>query len=215
MDILDLIFPKKCVICKKQGSYLCANCFIYISFNEKSICLICKKNSQNNFTHSSCLDKYTINGYFSALSYNKTTEKLIHNFKDKPFLTNLAKVLSELFYESIIQNENFYKLKEKSEWVLVPVPLEPKEFRKRGYNQAEILAKNLSKKLKIKTFSLLEKKNSLFVIRKGADVKNLNIFIIDDVIKSGFTVKHIARELKKNGAKNVLGLVLTKANKKP
>lgn len=215
MDILDYIFPKKCVICKKQGSYLCANCFIYISFNENSICLVCRKKTLNNLTHTNCLDKHTINGYFSALSYNRTIEKLIHNFKNKPFLTNLQEVLSELFYESIVQNENFYKLKEKSEWILVPVPLEPKEFRKRGYNQAEILAKNLSKKVKIPLFNLLEKKNSAIVVKKGFNVKNLNIFIIDDVIKSGFTMKHIARELKKNGAKNVLGLVLTKTNKKP
>lgn len=215
MDILDLIFPKKCVICKKQGSFLCANCFTYISFNEKSICLICRKNTFNNLTHSNCLDKYTINGYFSAVSYNRTTEKLIHNFKNKPFLTNLQEVLSGLFYESIIQNENFFKLKEKSEWILVPVPLEPKEFRERGYNQAEILAKNLSKKLKIPMFNLLEKKDSLIVVKKGFNVKNVNIFIIDDVVKSGLTIKTAAGILKKSGARNILGLVLAKTNKKP
>lgn len=215
MDILDLIFPKKCVVCKKQGSLLCANCFTYISFNEQSICLICRKNTFNNLTHSNCLDKYTINGYFSAVSYNRTTEKLIHNFKNKPFLTNLQEVLSGLFYESIIQNENFFKLKEKSEWILVPVPLEPKEFRERGYNQAEILAKNLSKKLKIPMFNLLEKKDSLIVVKKGFNVKNVNIFIIDDVVKSGLTIKTAAGILKKSGARNILGLVLAKTNKKP
>lgn len=215
MDILDLIFPKKCVVCKKQGSLLCANCFTYISFNDQSICLICRKNTFNNLTHTNCLDQYTINGYFSALSYNRTAEKLIHNFKNKPFLTNLQEVLSELFYESIIQNENLFKLKEKSEWILVPVPLEPKEFRERGYNQAEILAKNLSKKLKIPMFNLLEKKDSLIVVKKGFNVKNVNIFIIDDVVKSGLTIKTAAGILKKSGARNILGLVLAKTNKKP
>jgi predicted amidophosphoribosyltransferase len=215
MDILDFIFPKKCVICKKQGSYLCANCFTFMSFSQKSFCLVCGKITFNNLTHSNCLKKTTIDGYFSALSTNKTTEKLIYSFKNNPFLKDLQIVLSELFYESIIQNENFYKTKEKSDWILVPVPLSSSEFRKRGYNQSQILAKNLSKKLKIQNFNLLEKKNLSYKLKKGYDIRNLNIFIVDDVIKTGSILKSVARVLKENGAEKVFGLTLVSSNKKP
>ena len=107
MGLLDLFFPKKCVSCKRQGSYLCTNCFTYLSFDVKSICLVCNKPSFNNLTHKPCFSKYSIDGCFSALSDNKTTQKLIYNFKQKSFLTDLKTVLSELFYESIIQNEDF------------------------------------------------------------------------------------------------------------
>jgi predicted amidophosphoribosyltransferase len=41
MGLIDLIFPKKCVVCKKNGSYLCENCFAFLSFDPKSLCLLC------------------------------------------------------------------------------------------------------------------------------------------------------------------------------
>ncbi len=210
MGLLDYIFPKKCVSCKKPGSYLCENCFVYISFDAKSLCLVCNKRTFNNLTHQKCLKKYTINGCFSALYYTKTTQKLIFNFKQKPFLTDLKTVLSELFYESIIQNENFNKQLQKGDWILVPIPLSPSELRKRGYNQAEILAKNLSKDLKLKTFNILEKSKDSFLIKKGFEIKNINVFLIDDVIKTGTTLKEVARVLKKSGAGKVFGLTLAR-----
>src|SRR3989304_1245485 len=102
MNLLDILFPKRCVNCKKAGDYVCQNCFIYISFDTKSLCLIC-----NSLTHPVCKRKYSIDGCFSAISYNKIAKKLISNFKYKPYLTDLKIFLSELFVESIIQNENF------------------------------------------------------------------------------------------------------------
>jgi predicted amidophosphoribosyltransferase len=216
MDLIDYIFPKKCVICKKQGSYLCEGCFAFISFNQNPICLICKKFSKNNLTHKECLNKYSIDGYFSALSYSKTVEKLIHDFKEKPYLKDLSLVLSELFYESIIQNENFYNIIKKLDPILAPVPLNKEVFKKRGYAQSGFLAKNLSKYLNIKTFSILERKNSEFVIKSGFDIKNLNIILVDDISRSGFTLISASKVLKKYGAKRVFGLTLVKkTNKKP
>jgi len=107
MGFTDYIFPKKCVVCKKFGSYLCENCFAYLSFDAKSLCLLCDNPTFNNLTHPRCKRKYTIDGCFSALSYNRTMQKLIYNFKYKPYLNDLKNVLADLFYESIIQNEQF------------------------------------------------------------------------------------------------------------
>lgn len=115
MSILDLIFPKKCVACKKYGSYLCENCFSYLSFEAKSLCLLCNNPSFNNLTHPRCKRKYAIDGCFSALSYNKTTQRLIYNFKYKPYLADLKNVLADLFFESIIQNEQFQSQIQKGE----------------------------------------------------------------------------------------------------
>ena len=208
MGVLDYIFPKKCVSCKRPGSYLCENCFVYISFDAKSFCLVCNKRTLNNLTHETCLKKHTINGCFSALYYSKTTQKLIYNFKQKPFLTDLKTVLSELFYESIIQNENFNKQLQKGDWILVPIPLLPSELRKRGYNQAEILAKGLSKNLGLKTFNILEKSKDSFLIKKGFEVKNINIFLLDDIVKTGTTLKKATKVLKESGVGKAFGLTL-------
>ena len=157
MGFIDLIFPKKCVVCKKHGSYLCEACFAFLSFDAKSLCLACNKPNFNNLTHPICRRKYVIDGCFSALSYNKTVQKLIFSFKYKPYLTDLKVVLTELFYESIIQNEQFQQQIKKGRWLMVPIPLSKSKLRKRGYNQAEILAKELSKKFGFPVKNLLER----------------------------------------------------------
>jgi ComF family protein len=228
-NLLDLIFPKKCVVCKKQGSYLCENCFSFLSFDAKSLCLLCNNPTFNNLTHPKCVRKYAIAGCFSALSYNKTVQKLIYNFKYKPYLTDLKNVLADLFYESIIQNEQFQKQIEMGEWVLIPVPLSDMKLRKRGYNQAEILARELSIRFKIPVLDILKRiretktqvgmtnlqrklnvKNVFEIINHKSEIINKNILLVDDVVTTGSTLMEAAKILKKNGAKKVFGLTLAR-----
>ena len=227
MEIFDFLFPKKCVVCKKHGSYLCENCFSFLSFDPKSLCLSCNHPTFNNLTHPRCKRKYAIDGCFSALSYNKTTQKLIYNFKYKPYLTDLKNVLADLFYESIIQNEQFQSQIKKGEWALVPIPLSAVKLRKRGYNQAEILAKELSRKFNFPVQNLLERvketktqvglsnlqrklniKEAFVFKRQG--LKVANILLVDDVVTTGSTLLEAAKTLKKSGVQKVFGLTLAR-----
>ncbi len=230
MNFLDFIFPKRCVVCKKWGDYLCENCFSYLSFDAKSLCLVCNGQSFNNLTHPKCRKKYTIDGCFSALSYNKTVKKLIFNFKYKPYLTDLKKVLTDLFYESLIQNENFNNELKRGEWIFVPVPLFSTKFKKRGYNQSEILAKELSQKLNFPTADILVRtkdtktqvglsnvkrkenvKNAFSIIHNSEFIiQNTNVFLVDDVATTGSTLSEAAKILKKSGVKRVIGLTLAR-----
>jgi ComF family protein len=233
MGFSDLIFPKKCVVCKKHGSYLCEKCFTFLSFDAKSLCLACNNPTFNNLTHPRCRRKYGIDGCFSALAYNKPMQKLIFNFKYKPYLTDLKTVLSDLFYESIIQNEQFQSQIKKGEWLMVPIPLSKTKLRKRGYNQAEILAKELSKKFNFPVQSILERtretktqvgltnlqrklnvkdafKLNLSLIANHSSLKNANIFLVDDVATTGSTLLEAAKVLKKGGADKVFGLTLAR-----
>ena len=229
MEILDFIFPKRCINCKKQGSYLCQNCFIYLSFDVKNLCLMCDRPTFNNLTHPKCKKKYSIDGCFSALTYNKTTQKLIYNFKYKPYLKDLTTVLIDLFYESIIQNENFNQELKKEEWLLVPVPLLTAKLKKRGYNQSEILVKELAKKLNLPFENILkrtrgtksqvgmtnvqrkENVRGIFeILNPKPKILNQNIFLVDDIVTTGSTLKEAANVLKKSGAKRVIGLTLVR-----
>lgn len=233
MGILDFIFPKKCVSCGKRGEYVCSNCFSFISFDVNKLCLVCNRPSYNSLTHPKCEGKYAIDGCFSAIVYNKIAKKLIFNFKYKPYLTDLKTFLSELFTESIIQNESFIKLIENSNFIFVPVPITKGKLRKRGYNQAQILSKALSEKFKIQSQNLLirpKETQSQFKLKreereaniKGAFKlkkypsassgfrKNCSIFLVDDVVTSGATLKEAANILKRAGAKAVFGLTLAR-----
>lgn len=114
---------------------------------------------------------------------------------------------------------------------LVPVPLYPTRYFRRGYNQSAIIANMVSKILKrpvfnravIKSFnteqqvgkSLNERLENL----KGAfsrpkilpqSVKGKNILLVDDVVTSGTTINECAKVLIKSGAKRVDVLTLAK-----
>jgi ComF family protein len=229
MEIFDVLFPKKCVVCRKHGSYLCEQCFTYLSFDAKSLCLECNNPSFNNLTHPRCRRKYGIDGCFSALAYNKTVQKLIFNFKYKPYLTDLKTVLSDLFYESIIQNEQFMKLIANGKWLIVPIPLSNAKLRKRGYNQAEILAKELSKKFKVPVQDLLVRTREtktqvgLTNLQRKLNVKSAfrletgslklearNALLVDDVVTTGSTLLEASKVLKRGGVGKVFGLTLAR-----
>lgn len=234
INLLDFIFPKRCVQCKKVGDYLCPNCFAYLSYDAKSNCLVCQRPSVDGLTHPYCRGRYKIDGSFSAIPYNKTAKKLIYNFKYKPYLSSLNKFLGDLLYEALAQNESFNRvLGSSSSWVLVPIPLYPSKLRSRGYNQAEILAKEVGKKFNFDVGNLLfrvketktqyglklpqRKKNikGAFAINSSfitnhSSLKNLSVFLVDDIVTTGSTLLEAAKVLKREGAGKVIGITLAR-----
>ena len=110
--------------------------------------------------------------------------------------------------------------------LIVPVPLHSRRKRKRGFNQAEIVAKVLSKNTgiamdagavkRIKATSPQKelgdkgrKRNirGAFAVQKN--VKGENIVLIDDIYTTGSTLDEAARVLKKAGAENVYFLTVS------
>ena len=100
-------------------------------------------------------------------------------------------------------------------------------MRERGYNQAEILAKNLGKRFNIPVKNALErvKVTSTQVILKREERRenirgafaikdsqiistNLQVILVDDVITSGATMLEAANVLKRAGIKRVWGIAL-------
>ena len=114
-------------------------------------------------------------------------------------------------------------------WIFVPVPLFSSKLKKRGYNQSEILAKELSKKFKIPFQNILERtrntktqvglsnidrklniKNAFSFNNQKSVISNQSIFLVDDVVTTGSTLKEAAKVLKRNGVKRVIGLTLAR-----
>jgi len=228
MSLLDLLFPKRCVRCKTFGSYLCPSCFSYISFLEHGVCIVCQKQAIGGATHPRCLTRYTIDGVFSSLAYTGVVKKLLYQFKYQPNLTDLKNLLTELFYEGLIQKELFYSLLSKKS-LLVPIPLHASKLKKRGYNQSLLLAKGLGTKLNLPVSDCLirskktttqvglskeERRENIkdaFAINKTslAELKQYSqIFLVDDIATSGATLNEAAKLLKKTGVTNVWGVTL-------
>lgn len=236
MNVLDFLFPKRCVQCGKVGSFLCSNCFSYLSFDSPTFCLICRRPSVDSLTHPGCLRRYSIDGYFSSIPYNKTAQKLIYNFKYKPYLSSLSEFLGDLIYESLIQNEVFQRVLKNQEikkWIFVPIPLYQSKLRIRGYNQSEILAKELGKRFEIDVQNLLKRVKDtktqvgLKVEERKENVKRAfafnkeqaplrrgfagqGIFLVDDVVTTGSTLLEAAKVLKRRGFLKVFGITLAR-----
>jgi competence protein ComFC len=116
------------------------------------------------------------------------------------------------------------------EWradVVVPVPLHPDRRRERGYNQAELIARPLAKRLNLRfeAHALIRTKprppqlvlsrsehwksvRGAYAIHKGGKVDNLRVLLVDDVLTTGATLDACARVLKKAGAASILGLTI-------
>ena len=102
------------------------------------------------------------------------------------------------------------------------------KLKKRGYNQTELVAKGISKELKIETENLLQKKENIktqssllktgrsrnirnaFYIEKEEKVKNKRVILLDDIFTTGATARECSKKLKEAGAKDILVLVLAK-----
>ncbi len=230
-NLLDLLFPKYCINCKKYGAFLCTDCFSRLSFDTKNICLVCTAPSYNGLTHPRCLNKYSAEGSFTALVFNPIVKKLIYQFKYNQHLTSLKPLLGDLFYESLVHYEEFEKIieKESKDLILVPIPLSSKKLKKRGYNQAEILAKELGKKFDIKVINCLERtrdtrsqvglnkkerreniKGAFTLKKHSANFKNTRVVLVDDVLTTGSTFSEAASVLKHSNVRQVWAVALAK-----
>jgi len=98
-----------------------------------------------------------------------------------------------LFYEGLIQNESFIKELNKGNWIIVPIPLSKTKLNKRGYNQAEILAKELAKKLDLEILNLLRREEGQVIGFKQRNMTEKNIFLIDDFTLTGLTLNTAAK----------------------
>lgn len=123
-----------------------------------------------------------------------------------------------------IMLEDLKKLDFK-DFYLTYVPMTKEEIKQRGFNQTEILTKEISKKLNMQIFEGIKKikqTKQQSLLKYEERFKNIegafdclteapkNIIIIDDVFTTGATLKEIAKTLKIKGAKNIIGLVIAK-----
>jgi len=188
------------------------------------VCTVCQRQAMGGLTHPVCRTRYTIDGVFPSLVYKGVVKKIVHVFKYPPYLTDLQSQLIDLLSEGIIQKEEFVSLLDKSS-IFVPIPLYPSKFRKRGYNQSVLLAQGLAKRLNLPVIDCLtrvrntktqvgltkeERQKNIadaFALKFPID-NSLQVFLVDDVVTSGSTMKEAAKILKKAGVKKVWGVTL-------
>ena len=230
MEILDLIFPKKCLGCKQTGGYFCPDCLNLVSLKENRICPVCLKPSVGGLTHPRCQTPHSLDGLTAVFAYKGLTKKAVQRLKYK-FISDLASDLVEVFLSLCGEDKTFAHFSLQENVVFVPIPLHPARKRWRGFNQAELLGKMIASNLGLeflpqvlrrvkKTKPQIElkkeerKKNIQGAFKLNPDyqplITNHQFILFDDVWTSGFTLKEAGKVLKRNGAKKVWGLTLAR-----
>ena len=228
--VLDILFPKFCINCGKEGSYLCQDCASLIDITERQYCPFCNppKIVSDGRTCSSCRKTKKLNGLYSATSYNnQIIKKLVYQFKYS-YIKEISNPLSKLI---ISHFDNLNKTRDILDHVLIPIPLHKKRLKKRGFNQSEEIAKELSKSLGIPVYNnvLIKIKQTrdqtklkreereknvkgAFVCENRKLIHNKKILLVDDIFTTGATMEQGAIALKSAGAKEVWGVVVARGN---
>lgn len=230
MNLLDFLFPKKCVGCKKTGSYFCQNCIQDIKQTDL-VCPFCERLSLGGVVHPKCQRKYGLDGLWSLGIYNPPLKNAIHKLKYR-WIKQLSEILVNITLEYWAKYQPFLLDKIKKDlgqnWVIVPVPLHISRQNWRGFNQSALLGKALSQKtglsyqdallrirktkpqVSLKSSDRRQNIKGAFAFTTNYNLPTTNCLLIDDVWTTGSTLKECCYVLKRGGAKHVWALTLAR-----
>jgi ComF family protein len=220
--ILDLLYPNRCPFCKEvrpyQDTLACSKCIEKLKKVEPPHCMRCGK-TVDNPEEEYCGDcmaitKHFVRG-FPVFSYEEPVKSALYDFKYKN-----QRDYAGFFADCICRyyGENLQKINPEG---LVPVPVHPHKRRSRGYNQAELLALELGKRMGIPVYkdyllrdidtspqkelgdkARMKNIKNAFKIGKNA-IKLKKILLVDDIYTSGATVEACTGVLQAFGVEEV------------
>lgn len=215
---LDLLFPRYCISCSKEGQLFCDPCLYAMDFQKgENECPFCGLSSKDSATCTDCKKEVYLDGLIHLAPYaNRMMRSLIEHYKyhgDEQALEYIRLLLQ--------------KSAPGIPWgVIVPVPLAKARERQRGYDQAKEIAKVLAEVsgheyLDCLTRIIWTKPRAQLSREKRlvGDLDNifatkgllpLGIILVDDVFTSGATMDAAAKVLKEQGVQSVWGFTLAK-----
>lgn len=225
-NVNDILFPRRCPLCGSvinRNERICSKCSKDVEFIRRPICRIC---GRPLYTCSCRKGNYAFVRNVSPLVYTKAAKKGIHRLK---FNNSPA---SSTYFGKLMANvvrTEYLNIGIRFDCV-IGVPMHPDEYRERGYNQADLLAKTVAEDIEVPRFvKVLVKyrKNSaqhtLSYIERQRNIRNVfrvtrpeaiigrTVLLCDDVTTSGSTLDECARTLLDAGARAVYCVTATVA----
>jgi competence protein ComFC len=239
--IVSVVFPAGCRICEKRLTRanrvpICDECLASFEPVPQRACEVCgrplegfERGPEERLACLLCREKKY--SFERARSYGLYQDALVRAVLLLKFerIEPLGKWFARRL-EEIVQRESAALATD----VVVPVPLHRVREKERGYNQADLLAKPLAKRLKLphkavllvrtkprpdkQVLSLEERWESVrgaFATRPGSQVDKKRVLLVDDVMTTGATLDACSRALLEAGAKSVIGLTVARAVRDP
>ncbi|MCF7869622.1 MAG: ComF family protein [Candidatus Omnitrophica bacterium] len=215
----NTFFPPICLNCGKKTTknYLCLSCKKQIKVLRPPFCYSQIKTNNNIYEKPITA--------LSSCNYKNPIKNLIYSFKYKH-----CDYLADFLSRFIVKQLKITKFKPQNYDFIVPVPLHPYKMKIRGYNQAELLAKQIAKyfqlplkndiitskyvkdsQTKLSSKKRQENVKGKFIVKENFTDKN--ILLIDDVFTTGATISTCWQSLKEKGVDKIFIITLAKALK--
>ncbi|MDL2301207.1 ComF family protein [Lachnospiraceae bacterium OttesenSCG-928-D06] len=224
--LADIIYPLKCPICDNIvypfGEKICFHCMSKLKYLTSPRCYTCGKKllqEEEEFCYDCGKGNHKfING--RSLYEYECIALSIYKFK-----YGNRREYAMFYGEEIVRYLGDY-IRGIHPDGLLPVPLHKSRKRKRGYNQASLLAREIGEQMGIPVYDKLVKrvkntsplkqlgskerqnnlKKAFHII--GNDVKLSTIVIIDDIYTTGSTIDELADTLRSAGVKEIYFITL-------
>ena len=210
--ILDILFPSFCVGCNTEGSVLCAACQNTIVIQRVPTRPTGKSALSMIYAATEYREQKIASLLVGALKYHGVKRAADHCANILTTHLRLAQFMPQ------------------KDWLVTAVPLHRKRLRERGFNQAELIAKNIAAHYALpytprilaraihttpqtemkERAKRLENVKGAFVCYNAKTVRGKCIILIDDVTTTGATFEACAYALKNAGAKKIIACAIAK-----
>lgn len=214
--IIDIVAPSGCLVCGQMGELLCVACQDEKLVSRTPSCFRCNQISHGGRTCSSCRGQVDLTGVLAALRFEDIAKELVYALKFQSD-RSVAKLLAS----------TIAKLVDPAQFDLITfVPSDGATLRRRGYNQARLIARALATqvglpceeallRLKHSPQIGLSRRQRLIAVRDNfvvlpRKIEGQRVLVVDDVLTTGATLSECARVLKSAGARSVWGAVATR-----
>ena len=163
-DLWNLFFPDLCCGCHKQ-----------LTRNETLLCVHCRhdlpfaglSNLKENSLERAFYGRLPITSATALFTFHKKgkIQQLIHLLKYQN-RQDIGVFMGTLLSRELLESDRFQDID-----LVLPVPLHPKQFKKRGYNQLTLFGKEMAKNLKI---TLKDRVDEAHIIAKNIYSENKN-----------------------------------------
>lgn len=215
---LDLIYPNRCPCCNNfitYDKYVCDDCIQSMENPIDKLCKFCGFALE----HCKCGQGISYNRAFTCYTYDGLARQGVLSLKNGDnlnFAYHVGEILSKRIQNEVIKYD-----------LVVPIPMHFRKKLKRGYNQAEIIALEISKNLGIpldkNALKVRYSKNIQHTLSKmdrlinaqeiyyagSSNVKDKYIILVDDIMTTGSTLNVCSNILHSIGAKSIIVAVAT------
>jgi ComF family protein len=218
---IDLLFPPRCGGCQTAGSLWCETCRASVKPIVPPWCEICGEPFVTDRLCVNCrAHPLVIEKIRSVALFDGVLRQAIHRFKYER-LSGLAEPFGDMLAA-------YWRAADLTADWLIPVPLHPSRERDRGYNQSELLARQLARRSGVPvsrqglrrtratavqmTLNAAERRKNVAGAFEcvEARVRGTHVVIIDDVGTTGATLDACAQAVLQAGAVSVMGLTLAR-----